>query len=133
MLHLFAGVAPIENPQVVVLVTLYNPTGEGGHQGGGVAAPVGGQIFSEILPYLEVNQGKQEELEVVEEVSVPNITGLSIKEAEKVLKEIGLELSINGITEENEETLDKENTIIKEQTPIEGIKINKGNKIFVKY
>ena len=31
----FCGVAPIDNPQVVVLVTLYNPTGEGGHQGGG--------------------------------------------------------------------------------------------------
>ena len=28
----FCGVAPIDNPQVVVLVTLYNPTGEGGHQ-----------------------------------------------------------------------------------------------------
>ena len=26
------------------------------HQGGGVAAPVGGQIFSEILPYLEVTK-----------------------------------------------------------------------------
>ena len=72
-------------------------------------------------------------MEIVEEVSVPNITGLSIKEAEKILKEIGLELSIDGITEENKETLDKENTIIKEQTPTEGIKINKGNKIFIKY
>lgn len=30
----FCGVAPIEHPQVVILVTLYNPTGEGGHQGG---------------------------------------------------------------------------------------------------
>ena len=30
----FIGVAPIENPQMVMLVTLYNPTGEGGHQGG---------------------------------------------------------------------------------------------------
>jgi len=30
----FCGVAPIDNPQLVVLVTLYNPTGEGGHQGG---------------------------------------------------------------------------------------------------
>ncbi len=27
----FCGVAPINDPQVVVLVTLYNPTGEGGH------------------------------------------------------------------------------------------------------
>ena len=30
----FVGVAPVEAPQVVVLITLYNPTGEGGHQGG---------------------------------------------------------------------------------------------------
>ena len=52
----FCGVAPINDPEIVVLITLYNPTGEGGHQGGGVAAPVGGQIFSEILPYLEVEK-----------------------------------------------------------------------------
>lgn len=103
------------------------------NQGGGVAAPVGGQIFSEILPYLEVNQGNQDEVEVVEEVVVPNVIGLSITEAEKTLKEIDLELSIKGIATENKETLDKENTIIKEQTPTEGIKINKGNKVFVEY
>ena len=48
----FCGVAPIEDPQIVCLVTLYNPTGEGGHQGGGVAAPVGGQVLKEVLPYL---------------------------------------------------------------------------------
>ncbi len=56
----FIGVAPIENPQVVLLVTLYNPTGEGGHQGGGVAAPVGGKIFNELLPYLEVEKQQQD-------------------------------------------------------------------------
>ena len=94
-----------------------------------------GQIFSEILPYLEVNQGNKEEVEIKEEVTVPNITGLSIKEAENTVKELGLEISFENIVnnaEENKESLDKENTIIKEQTPTEGIKINKGNKIFVK-
>ncbi len=30
----FIGVAPTDNPRVCILVTLYNPTGEGGHQGG---------------------------------------------------------------------------------------------------
>ena len=30
----FVGVAPISDPEVVILITLYNPTGEGGHQGG---------------------------------------------------------------------------------------------------
>ena len=72
-------------------------------------------------------------MEVIEEVGVPNITGLSIKEAEKILKEAGLELSVEGVKEENKESLDRENTIINEQTPTEGIKVNKGNKIFVKY
>ena len=95
-----------------------------------------GQIFSEILPYLEVNQGNKEEVEIKEEVTVPNITGLPIKEAENTVKELGLEISFENIVnnaEENKESLDKENTIIKEQIPTEGIKINKGNKIFVNY
>lgn len=30
----FIGVAPISDPEVAILITLYNPTGEGGHQGG---------------------------------------------------------------------------------------------------
>jgi len=30
----FVGVAPISDPELVILITLYNPTGEGGHQGG---------------------------------------------------------------------------------------------------
>ena len=88
------------------------------------------------MPYLEVTQGNQEEVEQIEEVTVPNLVGLSIKEAEKILKDVGLEISFENIVnnaEENNEGLDKENTIIKEQTPTEGIKINKGNKIFVKY
>lgn len=49
----FCGVAETNDPKIVLLITLYNPTGEGGHQGGGVAAPVGGKILSEVLPYLD--------------------------------------------------------------------------------
>ena len=51
----FCGVAETDNPEIVLLITLYNPTGEGGHQGGGVAAPLAGQILSEVLPYLDNN------------------------------------------------------------------------------
>lgn len=122
----FIGTAPIEDPQVVILITLYNPTGEGGHQGGGVAAPIASQVLGEVLPYLEVQKQESEE-NAVEEATMPNITGISIKEAEKVLKEIGLEINID------EEGIDKENTIVKEQIPKEGIKVNKGSKIIVKY
>ena len=124
----FIGVASIEDPEIVVLVTLYNPTGEGGHQGGGVAAPLGGQIFSEILPYLDVNQGNTEEIENVEQIQTPDILNKSIKETEKILKESGL----NYIIEDNTEEIDKENTYVKEQTPSAGIVVNKGSNIYLK-
>ena len=49
----FCGLAETDDPKIAILITLYNPTGEGGHQGGGVAAPIGGKILSEVLPYLD--------------------------------------------------------------------------------
>ena len=124
----FCGVAPIDNPQAVVLVTLYNPTGERTViNGGGVAAPVGGQIFSEILPYLEVNQGNTDEVEVAEQITTPDVIGKTVTEAEKIMKENGLEL----VVQNEEEEMDKDNSIIKTQTPQAGITINKGNKVYV--
>ncbi len=123
----FIGVATVTNPQVVMLVTLYNPTGEGGHGGGGVSAPVASQIFSEILPYLDLNQDKQEDIEIKENVTVPDIRNISIKEAKKIIKDLGLNLSIE--IPENEE-INEEEVIIKEQTPKPGIMLQSGANIF---
>ena len=125
----FCGVAPIDNPQVVVLVTLYNPTGEGGHQGGGVAAPVGGQIFSEILPYLEVNKQvlEEDEEEVIHQIQVPDIMGKTLQEAKQILKENNLEIYL-----ENEE-IDMENTYVKNQIPSSGITVNEQSKVIIEY
>ena len=124
----FCGVAPIDDPQVVVLVTLYNPTGEGGHQGGGVAAPVGGQIFSEILPYLEENKTENEKI-TEEQIETPDVTGKTIKEAKEILKESGLE----SVIKDEEEELDEENIKVIEQTPKAGIIVKKESKIYLKY
>ena len=49
----FAAISPIENTQVVVLVTLYDPTGDS-HQGGQTAAPVVSNILKEVLPKLGI-------------------------------------------------------------------------------
>lgn len=121
----FCGVASISDPELVILITLYNPTGEGGHQGGGVAAPIGSQILSEVLPYLELEKDKEEELEQVIEVTVPNITNMSVKDAEKTLKDLGLQMRINV-----EEGIDISEMIITNQTPKEGITINSGTTIY---
>lgn len=122
----FVGVAPIEDPQIVLLVTLYNPTGEGGHQGGGVAAPIGGQLFSEILPYIDAKKNEAAESEKI--VEVPNIEGITIEEARKIFKDSGLDINI-----EKDESLNEKETIIKEQLPKKGIKLKAGSKVIISY
>lgn len=123
----FIGVAPISDPSVAVLITLYNPTGEGGHQGGGVAAPIGAQIFGEVLPYLEIAKDSETMEEIKEEIEVPNIEGISLKEAENILKENKLKLVISN----EQEGIDKENTIVKEQTPKTNIKVKEGSNVYI--
>lgn len=124
----FLGIAPISDPELVILITLYNPTGEGGHQGGGVAAPIGGQVLGEILPYLELQKDNLEEVEEIVKVTVPNIRKLTLEEAKKTIKEIGLELEIN-LPEETQ--INESEIYIKEQLPLPGINLNKGSKIMV--
>lgn len=124
----FIGVAPISDPSVAILITLYNPTGEGGHQGGGVAAPIGAQLFGEILPYLEVvKDGETSEQEQIEEIEVPNIEGKTLKEAESTLKEAGLKLVINNW----QEGIDKTTAIVKEQTPKALVKTKQETNVYV--
>lgn len=114
----FVGVADISDPEVVILIILYNPTGEGGHQGGGIAAPIASQVLGEVLPYLEV---KNSEETIQETVKMPNVTGISFKEARNILKD--LNLNVEG------ELSDE--AIVTKQVPSEGIQINAGSKVLI--
>lgn len=95
-------------------------------QSGGVAAPVGGQILSEVLPYLELQEDNEESKEETIEIVVPEFRNKTVKEVKKEVKELGLELQINN---ENEEDFN-ERTVIN-QLPLPGIKINSGSKIYI--
>ena len=108
----FMGVAPITDPELVILITLYNPTGEGGHQGGGIAAPVASKVLTDVLAYLEVKKDNQTEEDVLEEVEIPELRDKTIKEAKSILKDLGLELTLKEETEE-----DIKEKIIMEQLP----------------
>ena len=50
----FVGFAPADDPQVLALVIIHEPVGI--YYGGTIAAPVVSQLFSNILPYLEILQ-----------------------------------------------------------------------------
>lgn len=65
----FLGFAPAEHPEVMALLMIEEPTGT--YYGGVIAAPVVGELFSSILPYLEIEKTEEESLQVE---SVINIT-----------------------------------------------------------
>lgn len=76
----YAGIAPIDNPQIAVLVMLDEPKGEK-YYGGTICAPVGSQIMSDILPYLGIEpQYTEEELKKLA-VAVPDTVGDDITTA----------------------------------------------------
>lgn len=60
---------------------------------------------------------------------MPDVTGISIKEAEKILKDQGFEVKINNETE----VLDKENVKVISQTPQSGITIYNKSCIYLDY
>ncbi len=91
----FCGVAPINDPEIALLVMLDEPHGDA-YYGGTIAAPVGGQIFSEILPYLGFEpQYSQEELDKMA-VKIPSVTGQTVEFAKKAIKEKDLKYKIIG-------------------------------------
>lgn len=55
----FMGISPTEDPELVILLVLYNPTGEGGHQGGAwVISTTHHEIIEKSKWNKLLNQGK---------------------------------------------------------------------------
>ena len=89
----FVGIAPMEDPEYIVLVALDTPSRETGIyiSGGVMAAPTVGAVMSDILPYLGAIRREEPE-----KVTLQDLTGMTKNEAEKVLKELGLEAVFSG-------------------------------------
>lgn len=91
----FVGIAPINDPEVIVLVMLDEPNGKR-HTGGSIAAPVVRNIFSEILPYLGVDTIYSEEDMKLMDYVVPDVTGQSTEEAQEELEKKGYSVRVIG-------------------------------------
>jgi stage V sporulation protein D (sporulation-specific penicillin-binding protein) len=84
----FVGIAPMEDPEYIVLVALDTPSRSTGIyiSGGVMAAPTVGAVMSDILPYLGVERTFSEEDIAGKTVVMEDLTGLTPKEVEKKLK-----------------------------------------------
>lgn len=114
----FAGIAPVDDPEVVVIFSLYNPTGPQGHQGGTLCAPVVGNIIDETLRYLDIKPNYTVEESTVTEIIAKNVVGKTYSEAKKILEEISFKVASDIKLVETD--------VIKEQIPKAGASLTKG-------
>ncbi len=113
----FVGYFPVENPEYLIMIALDEP--QGLHAGGSTAAPIFKRIAEKIMrikPHVrlcDVNEPLDKGM-----VIVPDMTFLSIAEARRRLKSIGLEPRFCG-----------EGAIIHDQLPYPEVTIEKGGVV----
>lgn len=122
----YVAISPIENTQIALLLTLYDPQA-GNHQGGQVAGPVVSQMLTEILPHLGVpsdntvtNNSNSSSM-----ITVPDIRNKTVAEAEKLLKNV-------GFTTKSYVAGDSNSILVQDQMPKPGSSLSK-NSIIILY
>lgn len=120
----FIGFAPADDPQVIAMVLIDEPVGI--YYGGTIAAPVIGELFDNILPYLGIEERYTEEEEKEYKVgtfTVPNFVGKTKKEMKDLLK----------IYDFGEVYTLGEGEVVTEQFPLPGDVVNKNSPLVLYY
>ena len=113
----FVGIAPMENPEYIVLAALDTPSRSTGIyiSGGVMAAPTVGAIMADILPYLGVERSTE-----ADPVILSDLSGMTMKEAKAALKDTKLTLVSQG-----------EGETITGQLPAAGQQLAPGSQVLV--
>jgi stage V sporulation protein D (sporulation-specific penicillin-binding protein) len=120
----FIGFAPANDPQVMALVLIDEPTGI--YYGGAIAAPVISELFDNILPYLGIEPSYTEtEIEKynIGSFEVPDFVGKTKEEVNKLLK----------IYEFGDIYPCGEGNIVTEQFPLPGETVEKDSTLILYY
>ncbi len=118
----FVGVAPMEDPQYIVLVALDTPSTATGYyiSGGIMAAPTVRDVFADILPYLGVEPNYANTDPTAIDVPVPDLRGMTQAEANTALEALELTFRLEG-----------EGSTITDQIPAPGSKVPGQSKIIL--
>ncbi|MCB2288904.1 stage V sporulation protein D [Clostridium sp. CS001] len=118
----FAGMAPANDPQISLLISIDEPD-PSNYYGGQIATVVAKQVFNDIFNYLSFkSDASSEEVSksLLKDVIVPEVRGLKKAEAEKLLKESNLKFKLSS---------DGEN--ITDMTPKPGYTVKEGTQIIL--
>ncbi|MCI1579396.1 MAG: stage V sporulation protein D [Clostridium beijerinckii] len=110
----FVGMAPANDPKVTVMITVDEPS-NGEYYASQVAVPYAKMLFTGIFNYLDSASSNEK---IVKDIIIPEVRNMKVSDAEKVLKDKGLDFNIDG----NEET-------ILSMKPYPGSSVKEGSKI----
>lgn len=113
----YCAIAPVEDTQVTLLLTLYDPPANN-HQGGTLAGPVVSQMLSKILPYLGIPSSETADSNSSDAITVPNVKEKTVTEAKKTLEDAGFTVKtyVKG---------DPNSILVSEQNPKPGSQLSK--------
>lgn len=113
----FLAVSPVENPEIVMLVTLYNPTkGSANATGLPIASIAAQKMLKEILPYMQVPVDTSNNT-TNNTTTLPNVTNKTVAEAKKILENAGFICSTSGKSDE----------LVTDQFPVKGSQLTKNS------
>jgi stage V sporulation protein D (sporulation-specific penicillin-binding protein) len=91
----FIGTYPASDPEYVVLIVVDEP-GTGAYYGSVVASPYAKEIFQGIFDYKNIAPTTSEYTELVYNITLPNLVGMSLTQACLTLSSLGLNYEIQG-------------------------------------
>lgn len=116
----FIGIAPIEDPQIVVLVVVDEPKFMS--FGSKVAAPIAHDIMTDTLRYLKIEPNIPQN---TKKVTVPNLVGKTYEQVVTILEASSLVLNSDNTLEEDP------TAVIKKQYPAAGTSVNSNSMVII--
>ena len=113
----FVGMAPVSDPKVTVMITIDEPS-NGVYYAAQVAVPPAKTLFTDIFNYLDGEFSNENLGQIARDVVIPEIRGMKIADAKKVLKDLKLDVNIDGTGES-----------VVDMTPYPGYSVKEGSKI----
>ena len=116
----FIGVAPMDDPQIAVLVAINDIPESSPHGGGAIAAPVVARIMEEVLPYIGVTSVYADDESDRREVSVPSVVGQTEEQAASTLEQAGFGYRVVG-----------DGDTVTDQVPVSGVRIPVSGRVIL--
>jgi stage V sporulation protein D (sporulation-specific penicillin-binding protein) len=94
----FYGMIPYDDPQLSVLVIVDEASGVS-TSGSAVAAPVGAEVLSNAYSYLLAKNEVPTNSDITSGVTIPDVRGKDVSDAENIFKTFGIQYSVQGDSE----------------------------------